>query len=162
MGKAKKRSITQNSIHTNRSRIDALICGNGKKTATFLQLLKETAMRCGEAKRLMWINVDFEKNIITLNDPEKGSNPRMWKVTQKLMEMLATMPKDSQRVFGDSSIFSMKTTFLRARKRLAAKLQNPRLLNISFSARALPNQQQHQIRRIQMGTWMQIRISKVP
>jgi integrase len=112
--------------------IDALICGTGKKTATFLQLLKETAMRCGEAKRLMWINIDFKKNIITLNDPEKGSNSRMWKVSQKLMDMLAAMPKDSQRVFGDSSIFSMKTTFTKARKRLAVKLQNPRLLNISF------------------------------
>jgi integrase len=32
--------------------IDALISGSGKKTATFLQLLKETAMRSGEAKRL--------------------------------------------------------------------------------------------------------------
>jgi integrase/rubredoxin len=112
--------------------IDALICGTGKKTATFLQLLKETAMRCGEAKRLMWINIDSEKNTITLNEPEKGSNSRMWKVTQKLMDMLSAMPKSSQRVFGDSSINSMKTTFIRARKRLAAKLQNPRLLNISF------------------------------
>src|SRR3989304_8510872 len=31
--------------------IDALIAGCNKKLATFLQLLKETAMRCGEAKR---------------------------------------------------------------------------------------------------------------
>lgn len=112
--------------------IDSLISGSGKKTATFLQLLKETAMRCGEAKRLQWINADFEKNIITLNDPEKRSNPRMWKVNQKLMDMLAALPKDSQRVFGDSSIFSMKSTFTKARKRLAIKLQNPRLSNISF------------------------------
>ncbi len=89
-------------------------------------------MRCGEAKRLCWINIDFEKNIITLNDPEKRSNPRMWKVNQKLMDMLGAMPRDSQRVFGDSSIFSTKSTFTKARKRLAAKLQNPRLLNISF------------------------------
>ena len=89
-------------------------------------------MRCGEAKRLQWINIDFEKNIITLNDPEKHSNPRMWKVNQKLMDMLSAMPKNSQRVFGDSSIFSMKTTFTKARKRLALKLQNPRLSNISF------------------------------
>jgi integrase len=89
-------------------------------------------MRCGEAKRLIWIDIDFEKNIITLNESEKGSNPRMWKVTQKLMDMLVAMPKISKRVFGDSSIFSMKKTFTKARKRLATKLQNPRLLNISF------------------------------
>jgi integrase len=44
--------------------IDVLIAGCGKKTATFLELLKETAMRSGEAKRLEWINIDLEKNII--------------------------------------------------------------------------------------------------
>jgi len=48
------------------------------------------------------------------------------------MDMIAAMPKGSQRVFGESSIFSMKTTFTKTRKRLSSKLQNPRLLNISF------------------------------
>lgn len=112
--------------------IDSLISGTGKKTSTFLQLLKETAMRCGEAKRLQWINIDIENNTVTLNDPEKRSNPRMWKVTQKLIGMLNALPRESQRVFGDGSINSMKVTFQKARKRLAAKLQNPRLLEISF------------------------------
>jgi len=36
------------------------------------------------------------------------------------------------RIFGDGPINSFKTTFYRARKRLAAKLQNPRLVRISF------------------------------
>jgi integrase len=112
--------------------IDALIDGSGKKTATFLQLLKETAMRSGEAKRLQWTDIDFEKNIITLNSPEKGSNPRMWKVSAKLTAMLNNLSRESQRVFGDGPINSMKTTFLKARKRLANKLQNPRLVRISF------------------------------
>ncbi|MEM3459269.1 MAG: tyrosine-type recombinase/integrase [Candidatus Bathyarchaeia archaeon] len=112
--------------------LDDLISGTGKKLSTFLQLLKETAMRCGEAKRLQWIDVDFEKNIVRLNDPEKGSNPRMWKVSQKLIAMLNALPRESVRVFGDGPINSMKTTFIKARRRLAAKLQNPRLLSISF------------------------------
>lgn len=116
----------------NEQEIDSLISGTGKKTATFLQLLKETAMRSGEAKRLEWINIDVEKSIVTLNLPEKGSNPRMWKVSQKLIGMLNALPRGSQKVFGDGPINSMKTTFLRARKRLAAKLQNPRLLRVSF------------------------------
>jgi len=34
-------------------------------------------MGAGEGKRLSWIKIDFEKHIITLNDPEKGSNPCM-------------------------------------------------------------------------------------
>jgi integrase len=112
--------------------IDALIDGSGKKTATFLQLLKETAMRSGEAKRLQWTDIDFEKCIITLNLPEKGSNPRMWRVSAKLTAMLNNLPRESQRIFGDGPINSMKTTFLKARKRLADKLQNSRLLRISF------------------------------
>jgi integrase len=112
--------------------IDALISGSGKKTATFLQLLKETAMRCGEAKRLQWTDIDFEKNIVTLNCPEKGSNPRMWKISAKLSAMLNNLPRESQRLFGEGPITSMKTTFIKARRRLAAKLQNPRLTKISF------------------------------
>ena len=43
--------------------------------ATFLQLLKETVMRAGEAKRILWTDIDFEKRVITLNCPEKGGNP---------------------------------------------------------------------------------------
>jgi integrase len=112
--------------------LNCLISGSGIKTSTFLLLLKETAMRSGEAKRLEWINVDSEKNVITLNLPEKGSRPRMWKVSAELIGMLRMLPKTSTRVFGDGPINSMKTTFTKARRRLAAKLQNPRLLNISF------------------------------
>jgi integrase len=112
--------------------IDALIAGCGKKLSAFLQLLKETAMRCGEAKRLMWTNIDFEKNIVTLNNPEKGSNPRMWKVSQKLTAMLNALHREGQTVFGNGPITSMKTTFIKSRKRIALKLQNPRLTQISF------------------------------
>jgi len=112
--------------------LDALIAGCGKKTATFLRVLKETAMRSGEAKRLLWTNIDSERRIITLNDPEKGSNPRAWKVTSELIGMLNTLPKKSLRIFGEGSVSSQKTTFYKARRRLAHKLQNPRLLRISF------------------------------
>ena len=112
--------------------LNNLISGCGMKTSTFLLLLKETAMRSGEAKRLEWINIDTEKNLITLNDPEKGSKPRMWKVTAELIGVLKMLPKTSTRIFGDGPINSLKSTFMKARKRLAIKLQNPRLLNISF------------------------------
>lgn len=112
--------------------LDALIAGCGRKTSAFLQLLKETAMRSGEAKRLLWTDIDFERRMITLNNPEKGSNPRAWKVSAKLIGMLNALPRKSLRVFGDGPINSLKTTFLKTRKRLAAKLQNPRLLRISF------------------------------
>ena len=111
--------------------IDALIAGSRKKNAAFAQLLKGTAMRPGEAKVLEWINIDSERNIITLNDPEKGSNPRMWKVSQKLVQMLNGLPKTSEQVF-PGSLKSMKGTWIDTRARLAETLQNPRLKKITF------------------------------
>ncbi|MCS7114452.1 MAG: tyrosine-type recombinase/integrase, partial [Candidatus Bathyarchaeota archaeon] len=112
--------------------IDTLIAASPKKLAAFLQLLKETAMRCGEAMRIKWTDIDFEKQIITLNEPEKGSEPRIWKVSSKLIGMLNTLPRKSLRVFGDGPINSLKTTYLKLRKRLAHKLQNQKLLQINF------------------------------
>ena len=76
--------------------------------------------------------MDTQRNIITLNAPEKHSNPRMWKVSPRLIAMLNTLPKNSQRVFGNSSMDSMKSMLLILRKKLAFKLQNPRLREINF------------------------------
>ena len=112
--------------------IDALISAAPSKLAAFLQLLKETAMRRGEAKRLQWMEVDSERCIITLNEPEKHSNPRMWKVTPRLIAMLNALPKNSNKVFGDSKMDSLKSSFLHLRKKLAVKLQNPRLVKVNF------------------------------
>lgn len=112
--------------------LDSLIAGAGKKTSTFLQLLKETAMRAGEAKRLKWTDLDFERHTIMLNDPEKGSNPRIWKASEKLIGMLKCLPNSGQKVFGDTTYDSLKQTLQLTRKRLAYKLQNPRLLKITF------------------------------
>jgi integrase len=43
-----------------------------------------------------------------------------------------TLPEESGKVFGDGPLQSMKTTFTKTRRLLAAKLQNPRLQRISF------------------------------
>jgi integrase len=64
--------------------------------------------------------------------PEKNSNARMWRVPIKLIAMLNALPKENEHVFRSSSTTSMKSTFTRTRKRLALKLQNPRLQQISF------------------------------
>ena len=112
--------------------LDALIAGCGKKTSTFLRLLKETAMRAGEAKSILWTEIDTERRLITLNSPEKGSNPRVWKVSTKLIGLMNSMPKDGPKVFGTGLTSSLRSSFCNSRKRLAKKLQNPRLLQISF------------------------------
>jgi len=112
--------------------INALIAGSNKKLACFLQIIKETAMRAGEVFRLKWTDIDLERRIITLNEPEKGSNPRVWKVSTKLAEMLKNLPKRGEKVFPNKSLTSIRNTFIATRKRLAHKLQNPRLLQITF------------------------------
>jgi integrase len=113
------------------SEIDQLIAGCGKKTSAFLELLKETAMRVGEANRLEWSDIDLTRRTITLNYPEKGGNPRIFKVSQKLINMLNSLPKKDGKVFGNV-LHWHQATFRKSRKRIAEKLQNPRILKIHF------------------------------
>jgi len=112
--------------------IDQLIAGCGKKTAAFLQTLKETAMRPGEAVQLRWTDLDSVSHSLRLNEPEKGSNPRVWRIPTKLVKMLNNMPKTSTRIFGDSSLRTKRCNYEDQRRRIAGKLQNPRLLQIKF------------------------------
>ena len=112
--------------------IDSLIARAGKKLATSLQLVKETGMRIGEACKLKWINVDLQRNTITVNDPEKGSNPRMFKVSCKLTAMINNLPRTNDYVFGKQKPRSIAVHLRIVRMRLAKKLQNPRLNHIHF------------------------------
>jgi integrase len=112
--------------------LDALIAGSGKKSAAFQQVMKETAARPGEVDRLLWTDIDEERYLIRINNPEKGSNSGVYKVSQKLIGMLQKLPRTDIRVFRGISQRSRRTTFERTRRRLAEKLANPRLLQISF------------------------------
>lgn len=110
--------------------IDQLIAGCNKRMATFLQLLKETGMRCGEACELKWIDLDLVNKSVRIT-PEKGSDARILRMSSKLIDMLNGLPKNSQSVFNAISD-SMRKSYQLQRKRIAAKLQNPRLLQITF------------------------------
>jgi len=70
--------------------------------------------------------------IITLYAPEKGSNPRMWKVSAKLNNIQNALPKKTELVFGTPNTRVMRSVFCGMRKGVAERLQNPRLLRISF------------------------------
>jgi integrase len=110
--------------------IDQLISGCSHQLATFLQTLKETAARYGEAITLKWTDIDTEHQTISLT-PEKGSNPRSIKISAKLLTMLSTLPHDKNQVF-QSSKETIRRTFLRARNRIAKNLGNPRIKQIHF------------------------------
>jgi integrase len=112
--------------------IDELIACCGKKLSTVLQLLKETGMRIGEALRLDWDDVDSEQRTIVLNNPEKHGTPRMFSMSEKLIAMMGRLPRDNNRVFGNSSWRIMFNNFNAQRKHAAKKLGNPRLLKIHF------------------------------
>ena len=65
--------------------INQLIAASGKKLATFLQLLKETGMRCGEAANLKWADIDFARKCVKIT-PEKGSDPRILPISEYVLE----------------------------------------------------------------------------
>ena len=111
--------------------LDQLIAGSGPKTGTFLQFLKETGARCGEAWNLEWTDIDTVNNTVKIR-PEKHSNPRILKASKRLQERLTELPNKSKKVFGGTQLRTTARIFESSRKRIAAKTKNPRLLGITF------------------------------
>jgi len=105
--------------------------------------LKEARM----AAKLTWIRLESKSrrksrsrnarlarasNVIIVTR-EKGSNPRVFKVSNKLMSMLKALQEHSSstRVF-QKSLRSQARLFHKQQRKIASKLQNPRILSISF------------------------------
>lgn len=87
-------------------------------------------MRIGEACRLKWIDADLEHDTITVNQPEKGGLPIMFRISGKLAAMLNALPRENEYLFGRTKTRDAAHNFYHQRKRIASKLQNPRILNI--------------------------------
>lgn len=111
--------------------IDELIAGSSIQLATFLQMLKETGARRGEIYQLNWSNIDFVSNTVRIT-PEKGSNPRLFKMSNKLITMLSRLPRENEKIWIYHSAFNLSRSFRKQRKRIASKLGNPRLFKIHF------------------------------
>lgn len=110
--------------------VNELIAGCNRKTSTFLKLLKETGVRSGEAWNLEWTDFNFENRTVSIT-PEKGSNPRVLRISSELIAMLKALPKTSHEVFA-GSLRHFRRSFRRQRKRITHKLQNPRVNRITF------------------------------
>jgi integrase len=110
--------------------LDQLIAGCGQRTSAFLQTLKETGARCGEVWQLKWTDLNLQNRIVTIT-PEKGSNPRQFKISMTLIAMLNALPREDQRIW-KANLKSIRRTFQRSRKRIANSLQNPRIQRITF------------------------------
>ncbi|MCW4002446.1 MAG: tyrosine-type recombinase/integrase [Candidatus Bathyarchaeota archaeon] len=112
--------------------IDDLIAGSSRQMALFLQVLKETGARRGEAFNLKWTDIDLTTGTIRIT-PEKGSNPRAFAISPKLLKMLAVQPHEHEgRIWKYTSMRNLDRTFRKQRKRTAFRLQNPKLLQIHF------------------------------
>ncbi len=114
------------------SEIDNLIANCNIEEAAILQLAKETALRKGEALDGTWDDIDLESNTIRIS-PEKGSNPRITKITHRCINMLL----EAKRKHGTNKLYAktkktLNRNVLRARKRAAYKLQNNRIKKITF------------------------------
>lgn len=91
-------------------------------------------MRAGEAHQLRWTDLDLVNFTIRVI-PEKHGNPRIIHISLKLVAMLEALPKTyGIRVFSlpQSRLDQYRNIFIQQRKRIANKLQNPRLLRIAF------------------------------
>jgi integrase len=111
--------------------IDQLISGCKHRLATFLQTLKETAARYGEALNLKWTDYNTETQALSIT-PEKGSNPRMIKISNKLAVMISSLPRDNAKIFPYKCKDIARKNLQRARKRIAKNLGNPRINQIHF------------------------------
>ncbi len=111
--------------------IDQLIAGCSKQVATFLQVLKETGARRGEAFNLNWKDIDLATTQLTIT-PEKGSLPRQFRISTKLAGMIGTLSQRPGRIWQYANIDNLDKSFRRQKKRISFKLQNPKLLKIHF------------------------------
>ena len=91
--------------------INTLIHACSRKISVFLQVLKESGARSGEVFKLKWRDVDLDRKFINVNDPEKGSLPRQVKISDKLVAMLETLPKQGENVWGKSKLHQLRSNF---------------------------------------------------
>jgi integrase len=120
--------------------IDDLIAYVKPRIGLALRIAKESGARVGEIVALEWLDIDFERKFLRINKPEKGSLPRALPISNELINALQAF-KNRQRTIG-KYIFqcgeghtpsrSMQGTLASAKRRLAFRLNNPRLHEIHF------------------------------
>ena len=112
--------------------IDDVIAGCNEEIVLLIQIGKETGARAGEIFAIKWTNIDFERKSLQII-AEKGSNPRIFKLSNKLFDRLNSLPKPNERIFNHySNLNNLRRTYERQRNRTAQRLRNPRLKKITF------------------------------
>jgi len=112
--------------------LDQLIAAcRSRRMSSFLQCLKETYADPTEILRLKWI--DLHENILTINAPVKRHLPGQVTISNRLISMLNSLPRKSERIF-PTDYKTMRMCFNPVRNKAAIRLQNPRLRAITFKS----------------------------
>ncbi len=77
------------------------------------------------------MDIDLERRLIRLNQPEKNGAARMFRISDKLASMLGRLRRNGERIF-NASRQTLTRNFLKTRRRLAEKLNNARLQYVTF------------------------------
>jgi len=116
--------------------IDQLIGGftgsKAKRYAAMLQLAKESGWRPIEIFRLTPDDFDLERQMVTLNDPAKKSEPRQIKMSEKLTAMMIPLIRYTpvnKRVWS-AKPKKIRSTFTEIRNRIAEQTGNPSIRRI--------------------------------
>jgi len=112
--------------------LDQLIACLSQMMAALVQTLKETAARPIEALRIEWDDLDIANKKLRINHPAKGSNSRIRPISERLLNMLLSLPRSSKQVFPYKSPQSAGRSFRKMRRRAIKKLGNPELRKIFF------------------------------
>ncbi|MEJ2242476.1 MAG: site-specific integrase [Candidatus Bathyarchaeota archaeon] len=91
----------------------------------------QTGARCGEAHKLKWTDFDLEARTVRIT-PEKGSNPRIFKLSNKLISRILTLKTKGNGWIFCKHLRTQRCVFQKQRANLSRKLQNPRLQQIHF------------------------------
>jgi len=102
-------------------------------------LLKDTGVRPIEAWRLTWLDIDVANKCVTVT-PAKYSRPRKLKISEQTLNLILSLPRRNQHVWSPSGLkdrFNEELSHftrncVKQRKRIAAKLKNPRISQISL------------------------------
>jgi integrase len=81
--------------------------------------------------------VNFDKNLISINYPEKGSRARIVKVNGQTIACLSRLPRNSKYVFKLSQKNrqeSFRSYYIRKKKQIAQKQCNPSLKAITWKS----------------------------
>jgi integrase/recombinase XerD len=107
-----------------------LIAASRRRTAAFLQVLKDTGARCGEVSKVKWIDIDDSSKTIRINNAEKGSETRTLKLSDKPLAMLKVLKRKYELYVFNPDARIYKDIITTTRKRLVHTLQNPRFEQI--------------------------------